>query len=202
MEKTKKPFYKKWWFWVLVAVFFLAMGNAKPSQNKVPKEEKVEQVVEEVSSEPESAELTTKDQLAAIVEDLGIKHEDLKIVQGTPDSDRFNISYTYTATVWDETDLVSSCMTDYINICSKAYQIKDVNSIQLFVFLGMTDAKGNEVTEKGFDMCMPKETFNTFNWDRLQYQQGKYTVIESESDFLDIHPGISSKVDFDKVMYK
>lgn len=201
MEKTKKPFYKKWWFWAIVVLFFLVMGNSNTGKKTTPEESK--EVVEEVVEAPEEVkELTTKDQLAAIIEDLGIKHEDLKIVQGTPDNDRFNISYTSTATVWDETDFVSSSLSDYVDICSKAYQIDGVNSIQLFVYVGMTDAKGNKKTEKGFDMCMPKDVFNTFNWENLKYQQGKYSVIKSESEFLDIHLGISNKVDFDKVMYK
>lgn len=199
--KEKKPFYKKWWFWVLVALFFLVMGNANTGNKQVtPKEEPVEEVVEEVSEEVK--ELTTVDQLTAIVEDLSIEQSDLKVIQGVPDNDRFNISYTSTATVWDETDFVSSSLSDYVDICSKAYQIDGVNSIQLFVYVGMTDAKGNEKTEKGFDMCMPKDVFNTFNWENLKYQQGKYSFIKNECEFLDIHLGISSKVDFDKVMYK
>ena len=199
--KEKKPFYKKWWFWVLVALFFLVMGNANTGNKQVkPKEEPVEEVVEEVSEEVK--ELTTEEQIAAIVKDLSIEQSDLKVIQGVPDDDRFKITYTSTATVWDETGLVSRFISDYIDICSQAYDIDGVNKIELYVFVPMTDAKGNEKNEKGFAMCMPRDAFRTFNWEKLKFTEGKYNVIESECEFLDIHLGISSKVDFDKVMYK
>lgn len=56
-EKAKKPFYKKWWFWVLIVIALGALGNlidSEPVENNVsqPEQSVVETVSEEKVVEP------------------------------------------------------------------------------------------------------------------------------------------------------
>lgn len=195
-NKEKKPFYKKWWFWGIIAlVLMYRIGSSI-----TPTETTNASI--EASVEESSVDTSIEGQLTAILDELNIKYSDLKIVQGTPDTDRYNITYHYDESSWDETHFVDDCLSDYIDLCNKAYQIDGINNIQLYVFTDLMDAKGNPTTEKGFAMSMTKEKYDTYSWENIQYLKGKYDLIEADSEFIDIHPGIRKNVNFDEVMYK
>lgn len=191
MEKTKKPFYKKWWFWVLVFLFLLMMGNMNTGKKSEPEETAPEEVVEH----------STEDKLTDIFNNLKIKNSDYKIVQGTPDTDRYAITFHYDDESWDETWFVTDMFTEYVNLCREGYELDGVNKIQFYVFVDLKDSKGNIKSEKGMAICMPKDKFETYNWDNMKYEK-QYETYNADCDLWDIHPGIRSKVDFAEVMYK
>lgn len=197
-QKIKKPFYKRWWFWVLAFLFLLVMGNMNTkSKPQVTEQEPIqEDPVQEVK------ELSLTDQVTAIVEDPSIGATDVKVVQGVPDADRFKITFTPKNSSWDETDFVSDCLSDYINICSKAYQLDGVNKIELYVFVDFTDSKGNVNQEKGFSMCMLKKNFDTYTWENLKYTKGIYNTLINDCELWTVHAGIEKNVNYDDVMYK
>jgi uncharacterized protein YneR len=195
--KQKKPFYKKWWFWVLVFLFLLAMGNAN-TQKTAPADSTP--VAEATKEEPqETPQEEEKDPITAIIDEQGFTYSDLDVVQ--TDSGLVKISLHYDDTSWDETDFCRECMSDYINICSKIYQIDGIEKVEYSVFVDLMDAKGNESSAKGFSMGMFKSTFNTYNWENIKYNPSSYKQIESDADIY-IHPGIKAKVNFDKMYYK
>lgn len=197
-QKVKKPFYKRWWFWVLAFLFLLVMGNMNTkSEPQVTKQEPIqEDTVQEVK------ELSLIDQVTAIVEDPSIGATDVKVVQGVPDADRFKITFTPKNSSWDDTGFVSDCLSDYIDICSKAYQLEGVNKIELYVFVDFTDSKGNVNQEKGFSMCMPKKNFDTYTWENLKYTKGIYNTLINDCELWTVHAGIEKNVNYDDVMYK
>lgn len=197
-QKIKKPFYKRWWFWVLAFLFLLAMGNMNTkSKPQVTEQEPIqEDTIQEVK------ELSLTDQVTAIVEDPSIGATDVKVVQGVPDADRFKITFTPKNSSWDDTDFVSDCLSDYIDICSKAYQLDGVNKIELYVFVDFTDSKGNVNQEKGFSMCMPKKNFDTYTWENLKYTKGIYNTLINDCELWTVHAGIEKNVNYDDVMYK
>lgn len=197
-QKVKKPFYKRWWFWVLAFLFLLVMGNMNTkSKPQVTEQEPIqEDPVQEVK------ELSLSDQVTAIVEDSSIGATDVKVVQGVPDADRFKITFTPKNSSWDDTDFVSDCLSDYIDICSKAYQLDGVNKIELYVFVDFTDSKGNVNQEKGFSMCMPKKNFDTYTWEKLKYTKGIYNTLINDCELWTVHAGIEKNVNYDDVMYK
>lgn len=48
--KQEKPFYKRWWFWLLAFLFLLVMGNMNTGRNtQAPA---VQEVKEEVKEDP------------------------------------------------------------------------------------------------------------------------------------------------------
>ena len=197
-QKIKKPFYKRWWFWVLAFLFLLAMGNMNTkSKPQVTEQEPIqEDTVQEVK------ELSLTDQVTAIVEDPSIGATDVKVIQGVPDADRFKITFTPKNSSWDDTGFVSDCLSDYIDICSKAYQLDGVNKIELYVFVDFTDSKGNVNQEKGFSMCMPKKNFDTYTWENLKYTKGIYNTLINDCELWTVHAGIEKNVNYDDVMYK
>ena len=197
-QKAKKPFYKRWWFWVLAFLFLLVMGNMNTkSKPQVTEQEPIkEDPVQEVK------ELSLSYQVTAIVEDPSIGATDVKVVQGVPDADRFKITFTPKNSSWDDTDFVSDCLSDYIDICSKAYQLDGVNKIELYVFVDLTDSKGNVNQEKGFSMCMPKKNFDTYTWENLKYTKGIYNTLINDCELWTVHAGIEKNVNYDDVMYK
>ena len=192
MEKSKKPFYKQWWFWVIAFLFMVVMANLNtgkktPAQDPVP-------AATEATTEAEQDSL--EDQIKATFKD---HYSDLEITEG---SNSVKLSLRYTATAWDETWMVSDCLTDYINICQLLYPLGEVNKIEFYVFCDFTDSKGNEFSEKGFSMCMTKDNFDTYNWENMKFKEGSYYQIESDSEYLDIHAGIKKNVDLNKVYYR
>lgn len=197
-QTIKKPFYKRWWFCVLAFLFLLAMGNMNTkSKSQVTEQEPIqEDTVQEVK------ELSLTDQLTAIVEDPSIGATDVKVVQGVPDADRFKITFTPKDSSWDDTGFVSDCLSDYIDICSKAYQLDGVNKIELYVFVDFIDPKGNVDQEKGFSMCMPKKNFDTYTWENLKYTKGIYNTLINDCELWTVHAGIEKNVNYDDVMYK
>lgn len=195
--KQKKPFYKKWWFWVLVFFFFLACASSNVQKTKTTETTPVAEATtqEEPKEEPQEEE---KDPITAIIDEQGFSYSDLDVIQN---NGIVKISLHYDDTSWDETDFCRECMSDYINICSKAYQIEGIEKVEYYVFVDLMDAKGNESKGKGFSMCMTKSVFDTYNWENIKYNPDSYKQIESDADIY-IHPGIKSQVDFSKMFYQ
>lgn len=187
----KKPFYKKWWFWVLVVIFFLIMGNMNTG-NKTP-EPVVENPLEVVEESQAEA-----DPLTGIIDSLHFKYSDLEIIEGS----KTKITLHYDQESWDETRFCQNCLTDYINICKQAYEMDGIDKVEYYVYVDMTDSKGNSTSEKAFAICMTKDVFNTYNWDNLEFMPDSYNQISTDCEFIDIHAGIKKNVDFSKVFYK
>lgn len=190
--KQEKPFYKKWWFWLLVFLFLLVMGNLN-TQKTAPAE-----TAPATEATTQEAPQEEKDPITAIIDEQGFSYSDLDVIQN---NELVKISLHYDDTSWDETDFCNSCLTDYINICSKIYQIDGIEKVEYFVFVNLTDAKGNESKDKGFSMSMSKSVFDTYNWENIKYNPDSYQQIESDADIY-IHPGIKPQVDFSKMYYK
>ena len=194
----EKPFYKKWWFWLLVFLFLLVMGNMNTQKTAPAESTPVAEATtqEEPQETPQEEE---KDPITTIIDEQGFSYSDLDVAK--TDSGLVKISLHYDDTSWDETDFCNSCLTDYINICSKVYQIDGIEKVEYFVFVDLTDAKGNESKDKGFSMSMTKSVFDTYNWENIKYNPDSYQQIESDADIY-IHPGIKPQVDFSKMYYK
>lgn len=194
--KEKKPFYRTWWFWVIIIFIVLPlMFGIKNTASKESTPEPAVEASKEASQEPE----TTESKFTAIIDSLKFKYSDLQIYDN---DSSVKISLHYDNTSWDETHFCSECLTDYINLCQQGYDIPGIDKIEYYVFVNLQDAKGNEKSEKGLAICMTKDSFNTYNWDNMKYIAGSYDQIESDCEFLDIHAGIKKNVDFNKVYYK
>lgn len=191
MEKTR-PFYKRWYFWVAVMIWFIVLANLG-KKNNVPAQVVAPEPATEVQSEADESPIT------AAIDSLNFNYSDLEVIEGM---ESIKISLHYDDIAWDETRLVSDCLTDYVNLCADLYSKEDITKVEYYVFCDLTDSRGNKVSEKAFAMCMTKENFDKYTWDNIKFTEGTYSQIESDSEYIDIHTGIKKNVDFNKVYYK
>lgn len=192
MEK-KRPFYKRWYFWVVIVIWFIVLANIG-KKNSAP--------AQVTAPEPEvqaEADESIEDQITTAIDSLNFNYSDLKVIEGM---ESLKVSLHYDDTAWDETRLVSNCLTDYVNLCTDLYSRDGITKVEYYVFCDLTDTRGNKVSEKAFAMCMTKENFDKYTWDNIKFTEGTYSQIESDSEYIDIHAGIKKNVDFNKVYYK
>lgn len=187
MEKTKKPFYKRWWFFVFAFLFLLVMGNLNTGNKAAPTP---------TAKTQESKEET--DPIRAAVDNQHFAYSEYEAINN---NGLVKISLHYDKESWDETTFCNSCLTDYINICSELYQIEDINKVEYYVFVDLIDSKGNKDSQKGFSMCMPKDVYSSYTWENMEFMPDSYKQIEADSDIY-IYPGIKRNVDFSKMYYK
>ncbi len=102
---------------------------------------------------------------------------------------------------FNEVDLVRSHLSAYIKFCLGAYETGEVTSVDWWAQTNMIDSKGNESIDKVVQFEMPKETFETYNWENMEYGKGMYSQFSSDCTTCYIHPGILSKIDADNDIF-
>lgn len=137
---------------------------------------------------PEDA--TPMERIWHFADDMDFKKSDLKVVQGTPDTDRYGISFHFDDIALDETSFMRQMFSAYVDICRDAYALDDVNIVEMYVFTDMTDQKGNTASEKVFSISMEKDKFQEYNWDNLNNQKVNIDVIQNDCRIFYVHPGI------------
>lgn len=126
-------------------------------------------------------------------ENFLVKYDDI--------TESYLVEFYPTASFWDENAFVRNNLTTYIDFCKEAYTIDGVDSIFFRISTTMTDAKGNEIIEDVMDIRMSKASFDTFNWDNMEYASDTYDTIKSNCDFYWLHPGILSSIDSSDIYY-
>ncbi len=192
MEKTR-PFYKRWYFWVAIAIWFIVLANLG-KKNSVP--EHVTAPAPEVQVESDES---FEGQVTAAIDSCNFEYSDLNIKRNGRSLD---ISLKYDSVSWDETSFVSDCITDYVNMCMDFYARDDISNVTYTVYSVFQDDRGNENVQKAFSMNMAKGSFNKYNWNNLKSQLGTYQQIKDDSDLLYVCAAISKNVDYEKVHYK
>ena len=148
---------------------------------------------------PEDA--TTQERIWCYVDALSFKKSDLKVMQGSPDADRYGISFHYDGESWDETSFIVKMFSAYVNVCQDAFALDDVHVVELFVFADMTDQKGNVESTKVFTISMEKEKFLSYNWQNLKGKKIGIDNLQTDCRTLYIHPGIFQNFNDDKFFY-
>jgi len=205
---------------IAILMLIIGVANYKPGSSTSTKQDasveensteqiaevtEVTEVTEEQPAEEQPAEEsqpeTTEDKIKSIVDAQNFKYSDYRYVTNPDDSGDISITLHYDEASWNETGFIVSCLSDYINICRDAYTLDGITEIEYYVYCDFTDTKGNVSSQKAFAISMKKENFDTYNWDNLKGNSKAYSQIESDCEFLDIHAGIRSQVNFDKVFY-
>lgn len=193
--KEKKPFYKRWWFWVIIVVVVIAMISPK-TDNQTDNQETAVVSSSEVSADTPAAASSSEDPLENV---MVSEHEDFKGLTTTDNG--YQISYKSTSSLWDENTFVTECIRNYVNLSKQIYiDNPDLEYVYCYVFVDMTDSKGNVSSSKGMSIKMTKAEFNTYNWDNLEYAKIYEQFKESCEDFF-IAPGIEKNIDTDKIYY-
>lgn len=101
----------------------------------------------------------------------------------------------------NEVDIVRSNLSAYIKFCLEAYETGGVTSVNWWAESAMIDNKGNSSTYKVIQFDMPKESFEEYNWENLEYTKGMYSQFSANCSVCYIHPGILSKIDTENDLF-
>lgn len=201
---NKKRPIPKWLIVIIVIWAFFALNIILTVLRNIssPAPATQNETTTETSSEVPEEEKPTVAKLNDILDSLNIKYEDLNICQDDSDKPQYIIRYLSDDTFWNEKAFVIDNISNYVKICAEAYQIDDINKIELIIYCKMTDARGNEDEDLAFDMCMLKDNYDKYNWKNLEYSKINYDALKSDCEELYIHPSISKNVNFDDLYYK
>ncbi len=186
--KEKKPFYRKWWFWLLIVSVFLIIAsnlNKDNTQNTDASPQDSSVATEETSTEATLESLVTQE------------HEDWKEFETTDEG--YQIQYKDTSLQLSETTLVNDAIDNYVKISKAIYdQNPSCKYVKIFIFVDMQDSKGNVSQSQAVRISMTQEEFNTFNWDNLKNTKIYDSFTASCDDFF-IESSIASNVKTDKI---
>lgn len=186
--KEKKPLYKKWWFWLLIVIVFLGIISPKKSSkyNDSPK-----------ASTSYNNEV--KEELNTIESVISTEHEAWNEIETSDNG--LKISYKDISTHWDENSLIRDSISNYVKISQAVYlQNVDCKYTDFYVFIDMTDSKGNVSQTKGINIKMTQEEFNTYNWENLEYTN-IFEQFKNSCEVFYIAPGIEANIDTEKIYY-
>lgn len=102
---------------------------------------------------------------------------------------------------FNEVDLVRSHISAYIKFCKAAYETGAVKSVDWWAQVKMLDSRGNESVDKVIQLEMPKDAFEAYNWENMEYKKGMYQQFSSDCSTCYVHPGILGKIDTDNDIF-
>lgn len=201
--KSGKPIYKRWWVWVLVAFFGLgALGGLLEEDGTADAPERGAEESPAVAQgvRPHKEE-TMEDKLEALFLDGEEMEAENTEVRYVADTGYASVSFTARAAAWDETAFLRDCLSCYVNFCRAAYELDGVNDVFLCIFTEMTDSRGNSQDEAVFKMEMPRDAFQQYDWENMAYRSGTFEQIKADCVLLDVHAGILSRAETEKIFY-
>lgn len=175
MEKTR-PFYKRWYFWVAIVIWFIVLANLG-KKNNVP--------AQVVAPEPEVQEETT---LFYFTQATGIKEASIK-----EQDDYIEIVYTMDGTPYDYTDYVSKGLTDFVKTGQLIYANTDCDMLRMDMLVD-----GSAATS----LIITRDNFESIDWSSLAYTEGSYDQIQDKFDKFYVESMLMKDVDTSKIMYK
>lgn len=173
MEKTKKPFYKRWWFGTVAAIVVIGIiGSNSDDDNEAetedtPKEEvKAEPAVQE---EVVEKELTVDELISKVVTDT----LSTKANTGQPRVHKIEV-YGDVANVWlNASENLTVNMTrkgmwlDTKKLLEEFAGIDGIELYQIIWMLPLTDKFGNVEDSKVMSLDFPRATIDQINFDNL-----------------------------------
>ena len=126
------------------------------------------------------------------IEDL-IKGTDIEVSE--KDS-YLTVVYTQTTTPNDYSDIVSTGLTDFVNV-GKVYFDK-YETIRIDMHLSDTSGEVSVVTS----LICTKDNFNSISWDDIEYAPGSYDEFVGKFDKFYVESMIMNEVDTQKIYYK
>lgn len=171
-QKIKKPFYKRWWFWVLVFLFLVVMGNMNTgSQTATP-----------------ANEVQSDDPLASLIESKVSPDYTIKVNDGY-----YEIVYDLNKTPYDYTDYVSQALTHCLIVGKYLFENTNCNQLRMDM-----RSDGDVVTS----LIISKDGFNKHSWSDIAYTKEIYDDIQDAFDKFYVENMLMKDVVSDEVMIK
>lgn len=193
-------------FLVIIGFFIfigIAAGTSSGSgKKKSSSEDKSSSAEEATTSDDLSIDVSTsgsdsyidvtQQKLTDIFNAMDINDSDLQIFMD--DQEVWRVIYTDNKTYWDATEGMSHYLSDYVNFCTKAMKIENVEAVQFFIFVTFLDADNNSITEKAVVANVPKyNIMNEDDWSRYNLG-GLYWFIEDSAEVFDVHAALKKEI--------
>lgn len=200
-EKIKKPFYKKWWFILIAAIFILGgIGNLLESDEAKQKREDEKIAVENERKEKEQKkkqeEQQKKEEEAKEEERKKNRNIDDKIQEDNKNVDSASVTdgvlqlKSEGKTTFSENTLFHS-VYDLFEAMHDGFEDEGVDKVEVILTTTMVDSKGNESDDEIITYEYSRKSFEELNYDKFANMAfGQQWRILNESDAYWIHPGI------------
>lgn len=174
LEKSKKPFYKKWWF-ITLAVFFVlsAIGAAFDNGESGIAEEETQTVSKPVTKEEKKEkmkEVKTPDVIATefIKKEFGTnKDEKKRAVISTTFENGIVEGVALQETYWSPKTAKQSFITNSVKFMEKMKSLKEVTQATLVIQTPLTDQYGNVKNGEVMRVTMNRETLDKINFENF-----------------------------------
>lgn len=200
-DTTKKPIYKRWWFWAIAVFLFLGfIGSLNPSNSSVSSPN-TQNSPEAMGNTQEAAKPSqppsTIDQLWSAV-DRTIKTRQGIDIHYFPDDGNSVILTQTVDNVWDENALVRKAYADLVYFGGEAFKLDNVEDVQVALSASFTDQYGKSDYKQAVRIKMTKDEFLKYDWKNLKYKPIWQQMKQSASDYY-IYPGIIKGIDMSKL---
>lgn len=186
-DVNQKPFYKRWWFVLIVVLFiFAGIGGILDSAGvQTDKEKEIEttKMEEEKAKKEENERKKNRTTVEVIDEDYD-KVDDVSLKDGLLTLE------TNPGTVWSENSLFHA-VYDLFEVMHEAFEDNSIDEIEAEIQIMMVDSKGNESDESVITYVYTRDSFKELNYDKFSEMAfGQQWRILNEADGYFIHPGI------------
>lgn len=199
-KKAKKPIFKRWYFWAIIAVLLLGAVGGGVSDNENEQDAAPEATSAPVETPALVIEYTaTPESLEALLGALVAGAEDVSVFEA---DGGWTVEYTVPALNFlDETDLLKKSLTAYVDFCRTAYTLDGIDSVLFFVSTELRDSRGVDSVQGVFNIEMTRDVFLKYEWDNLRFRPNTLAQIEADCSVFWILPTIRDAAKLDKVGY-
>lgn len=196
-ESTKKPVYKRWWFWVVaVFVFFILVGSLGPSQPSDSSQTVTESEGTNTGANVASQPQTTTDLLWQAVDD-GLKTRKGKEIAFDAATGAVTLTDTPPSPL-DATMTVRHAQADLVYFGQKAFAVKGVKSLTVILKHNFTDQYGNQASDDSVRISMIETEFSKYNWSNLVGLSIEQQLQDSATEYY-VHPTVLKEVNVSKL---
>ena len=182
-------------FWIILLLSFV-LTPATPQSNNQPQTTQTPTTQE--NSTDLTKPLTTEDRLWQAVDNGLKKRDNINIYYDS--ADKIVIIEHTDENPYSAESFVKQAYSILVLYGQEAFNIDDVNAINVQNKTALTDEYGKKNIENGVIIEMTKENFSKFEWKNLEYQQIN-TRIQTASDIYRIHPAIQKEIKDESKLY-
>lgn len=209
-QKSKKPVYKRWWFWLGAFILFgFIVGQTSDNEEQIDEAEVQEKQVEQEEQkkkekqeekkkaekeakekeEAEKKEKEEKDRKANRSTAEALQEDSDNVDEARMEDGKLTLKYN-PGTVWSENSFMA-VVYDMFEDAGTAFDDEEIDSVAVEIETTMTDEKGNESVDPVIKYNYSREAFEELNYENftnMAYSE-EWRILR-EADYYYIHPGI------------
>ena len=201
----KKPFYKRWWFILLMVMVGLGIigsltsrGDKKDTDGTTTGSEGSTVVTSTTEATPTTIsykDMTDEQILESIsmgiASDNGMEYMESSI---TPVEPTYSIVKIKVGSMWDEDHLMRMSAECTVDLMEQVFMNTNVSSVKAVFYVTMIDAKGNESESAAVSFLILREEAKDINYDNFKDMVIDYNKLIDICEETYIHPGVKANL--------